>query len=110
MFAKALLPIAIALAGHLFGRALSRAQVEAAERLRQRDVASARELKERDIAVSMQHSRAQQASVVNTFMQALLSENQREELERRAAEDDAAPDDVIPWEQVKAAALGRLKP
>ncbi|PYP79951.1 MAG: hypothetical protein DMD35_06440 [Gemmatimonadetes bacterium] len=77
VFAKALLPIAIALAGHLFGRALSRAQVEAAERLRQRDVASARELKERDIAVSMQHSRAQQASVVNTFMQALLSENQR---------------------------------
>lgn len=40
----------------------------------------------------------------------LLSESQRQELERRAVEDDANPDDVIPWEQVKAAALGRLKP
>lgn len=39
----------------------------------------------------------------------LLSEAQRRELERRVAEDDAAPDDVIPWEQVKAQALARLK-
>ena len=39
----------------------------------------------------------------------LLSETQRQELERRVAEDDAAPDDLIPWEQVKAQALARLQ-
>ena len=33
---------------------------------------------------------------------ALLSEAQKQELGRRVAEDDASPDDVIPWEQVKA--------
>jgi len=31
-----------------------------------------------------------------------LTDAQRKELERRVAEDDANPDDVIPWEQVKA--------
>ncbi len=41
--------------------------------------------------------------------QPLLSEAQREELKRRLAEDDASPDDVIPWEQVKAETLARLK-
>jgi putative addiction module component (TIGR02574 family) len=40
----------------------------------------------------------------------LLSEAQRQELERRVASDDASPDDVVPWEQVKAQALSRLKP
>ncbi|OWK37853.1 hypothetical protein FRUB_06973 [Fimbriiglobus ruber] len=40
----------------------------------------------------------------------LLNESQRQELRRRAAEDDASPDDVVPWEQVKAHALARLKP
>jgi putative addiction module component (TIGR02574 family) len=39
----------------------------------------------------------------------LLTENQRHELERRVAEDDAAPDRVVPWEQVKAETLARLK-
>lgn len=39
----------------------------------------------------------------------LLTDNQRQELERRAAEDDAAPDQVVPWEQVKAETLARLK-
>jgi putative addiction module component (TIGR02574 family) len=39
---------------------------------------------------------------------ALLSEPQRQELERRIAEDDRAPDAVIPWEQVKAQTLSRL--
>ena len=39
----------------------------------------------------------------------LLSEAQRKELDRRIAEDDAHPDDVIPWEIVKAKALARLK-
>jgi putative addiction module component (TIGR02574 family) len=40
----------------------------------------------------------------------LLTDAQRRELERRIAEDDANPDDVIPWEQVKAQTLSRLKP
>ena len=39
----------------------------------------------------------------------LLTEAQRQELERRVAEDDASPDDVIPWEQVKADALARSR-
>lgn len=38
-----------------------------------------------------------------------LSDAQRAELQRRVAEDDAAPDDVIPWDQVKAEALSRLQ-
>jgi putative addiction module component (TIGR02574 family) len=38
----------------------------------------------------------------------LLSDAQRQELERRAVEDDASPDDAIPWEQVKADILARL--
>ncbi|HEY7157445.1 MAG TPA: addiction module protein [Gemmataceae bacterium] len=42
--------------------------------------------------------------------QPLLTEAQRRELERRVAEDDAHPDDVVPWEQVKAQTLSRLKP
>jgi hypothetical protein len=77
ILAKALLPIAIAFAGHHFAQVVGRAHIVAAERLKERDVASARELKERDVAVSIQHSRAQQATVVNTFMEALLSENTR---------------------------------
>ena len=36
-----------------------------------------------------------------------LSEAQVAEIDRRLAEDDAAPDDVVSWEQVKAEALGR---
>lgn len=40
----------------------------------------------------------------------LLTEAQRRELQRRVAEDDAHPEDVIPWEQVKTQALARLKP
>ena len=39
----------------------------------------------------------------------LLSPLQRAELERRLAEDEANPDDTVPWEQVKAEALARLK-
>jgi putative addiction module component (TIGR02574 family) len=39
----------------------------------------------------------------------LLTEAQRLEIERRVAEDDASPDDVVPWEQVKAQALARIK-
>jgi len=39
----------------------------------------------------------------------LLSDAQRQELERRVLEDEAAPDEVIPWEEVKAQALARLR-
>ncbi len=39
----------------------------------------------------------------------LLSVAQKSEIDRRVAEDTASPDDVIPWEQVKAQALARLK-
>jgi putative addiction module component (TIGR02574 family) len=37
----------------------------------------------------------------------LLTETQRQELERRADEDDADPDGGIPWEDVKARARAR---
>jgi putative addiction module component (TIGR02574 family) len=41
--------------------------------------------------------------------QPLLTEAQRQELQRRVADDDANPDDVVPWAQVKAQTLARLK-
>jgi len=37
-----------------------------------------------------------------------LTEPQREELERRLAEHEADPGDVVPWEEVKAQALARF--
>ena len=37
-----------------------------------------------------------------------ISEARRRELARRVAEDDAAPEDAVPWEVVKARTLGRL--
>lgn len=37
-----------------------------------------------------------------------LSDAKRKELERRVADADANPGDVVPWEQVKAAALSRF--
>lgn len=37
-----------------------------------------------------------------------ISEARRQELARRVAEDDATPEDAVPWEQVKARTLGRL--
>ncbi|MDB5296749.1 MAG: hypothetical protein JWO31_2732 [Phycisphaerales bacterium] len=36
-----------------------------------------------------------------------LTEAQRRELERRIADDDAHPDDTVPWEQAKAEMLAR---
>lgn len=36
-----------------------------------------------------------------------LTDAQRRELEKRLAEHVANPDDVVPWEQVKAEALAR---
>lgn len=37
-----------------------------------------------------------------------LTEEQRAELDRRVAEDDEFPDDVLPWDEIKAAARSRL--
>jgi putative addiction module component (TIGR02574 family) len=39
-----------------------------------------------------------------------LTEAQRLELERRLAHHEANPDDVVPWEEVEAAALARVRP
>ena len=39
----------------------------------------------------------------------LLTEAQRHELERRLADHEANPDDVVPWEQIKAEALARWR-
>lgn len=39
----------------------------------------------------------------------MLTESQRFELERRLADHAAHPDDVVPWEQIKAEALARFK-
>ncbi|MBI1918128.1 MAG: addiction module protein [Planctomycetes bacterium] len=49
-------------------------------------------------------------TIAAEFSPPLLTEAQRRELERRVAEDDASPDDVVPWEQVKARTLSRLQP
>jgi putative addiction module component (TIGR02574 family) len=38
-----------------------------------------------------------------------LTEEQKAELDRRLAEDDAAPDDIVSWEEVKAQALARIR-
>ncbi len=38
-----------------------------------------------------------------------LTEAQRAELERRLADSNARPDDVVPWEDVKARALARSR-
>lgn len=37
-----------------------------------------------------------------------LNDTQRAELDRRVADDDAFPDDVVPWDEVKAAVRLRL--
>jgi putative addiction module component (TIGR02574 family) len=37
-----------------------------------------------------------------------LTDAQRAELDRRVADDDAFPDDVVPWDEVKASARTRL--
>ncbi len=38
-----------------------------------------------------------------------FGEELKAELDRRLAEDDAAPDDVVSWEEVKAHALARIQ-
>lgn len=37
-----------------------------------------------------------------------LTDAQRLELQKRIEEDDAHPDEVVPWEMVKASTLARL--
>lgn len=37
-----------------------------------------------------------------------LTDEQRAELDRRVADDDAFPDDVVPWDEVKAEVRSRL--
>jgi putative addiction module component (TIGR02574 family) len=49
-------------------------------------------------------------SIIDAGIRPPLSEARLEELRRRAAEDDADPDSTIPWEEVKARALGRSAP
>ena len=49
------------------------------------------------------------ASAISEAPPGILTPNQLAELERRADEDDANPDDVIPWETVKAKALARFQ-
>jgi putative addiction module component (TIGR02574 family) len=39
-----------------------------------------------------------------------LTDAQRAELDRRVSDDDAFPDDVAPWDEVKAAVRSRLAP
>jgi putative addiction module component (TIGR02574 family) len=39
----------------------------------------------------------------------LLTEAQRQELQRRLDDHQANPDDVVPWEQIKAEALARFR-
>ena len=38
-----------------------------------------------------------------------LTDAQRAELERQVVEDDANPEDVSPWDEVKASTLARLR-
>ena len=37
-----------------------------------------------------------------------LTDAQRAELDRRVADDDAFPDEVVPWDEVKASVRSRL--
>jgi putative addiction module component (TIGR02574 family) len=38
-----------------------------------------------------------------------LTDAQRQELERRLAAHEASPEDVVPWEEVKADAIARIR-
>lgn len=48
------------------------------------------------------------ASIVADAESFPLTSAQREELDRRVADDDAYPNDVIPWSEVKASVRTRL--
>ncbi|MEZ6138962.1 MAG: addiction module protein [Zavarzinella sp.] len=48
-------------------------------------------------------------SIASESSESLLTPNQREELQKRAAEVDANPNDVVPWEQIQVNLKSRLK-
>jgi len=48
-------------------------------------------------------------SLTNEPGRTFLTEAQRRELDRRLAEHESEPENVIPWEQVKAEALARFQ-
>ncbi len=39
----------------------------------------------------------------------LLTDAQRAELDRRVADDDSFPEDVVPWDEIKAEVRSRLR-
>jgi putative addiction module component (TIGR02574 family) len=47
--------------------------------------------------------------LVDQDYEAEISEQLRDELDRRLAADEAAPDEVVSWEEVKAEALKRTR-
>jgi putative addiction module component (TIGR02574 family) len=61
----------------------------------------------RDVRIALVHEIWDSIAAETTTVP--LSDAQRAELERRIADEDANPDDVTPWEEVKAEALTRLK-
>ena len=62
-------------------------------------------------------SRADRVAVANALLESVaaaptlspISEAFRQELDRRIDDDDANPDDVIPWEDVKVQARARRR-
>jgi putative addiction module component (TIGR02574 family) len=48
-------------------------------------------------------------SIATEVEAAPLTDAQRTELERRLADHQANPDDVIPWEQIRAETLARFQ-
>jgi putative addiction module component (TIGR02574 family) len=48
-------------------------------------------------------------SLANEPGRTFLTEAQRRELDKRLAENETDPDNVIPWERVKAEALARFQ-
>lgn len=61
----------------------------------------------RDVRVALVHEICDSIAAETAVMP--LSDAQRAELDRRIADDDANPDDVVSWDEVKAKALARLK-
>ncbi len=47
-------------------------------------------------------------SIVERNAVPALTQAQKVELDRRIADHEANPDDVVPWEEVKASALDRI--
>lgn len=47
--------------------------------------------------------------IVDGGCEPALSDEEKAELDRRLADDDATPGDFVPWEEVKAQALARIR-